>query len=170
MKPPLQQFRVDTPLGPLTALCSSRGLRGLWFDDQRHHPGPLSAQACPEHPLRQTLLETLARYFGGECRSTQHLPLDPQGTPFQRQVWDKLLTIPSGGSLGYGELARALGRPAAARAVGAAVGRNPISILIPCHRVLGSGGELRGYAGGLARKTALLRLEGARFAKEARKA
>ena len=104
----------------------------------------------------------LAAWFAGE-RTRFELPLDLQaGTPFQQDVWTALLAIPRGGTTSYAELARRLGRPTAARAVGAAVGRNPISIVVPCHRVLGSGGSLTGYAGGLERKTALLELEGAR--------
>jgi methylated-DNA-[protein]-cysteine S-methyltransferase len=103
----------------------------------------------------------LRAYFAGE-RTTFDLPLDLQaGTPFQQSVWQALLAIPRGGTTSYAELGRRLGRPQAARAVGAAVGRNPLSVVVPCHRVLGTGGSLTGYAGGLERKTALLALEGA---------
>jgi methylated-DNA-[protein]-cysteine S-methyltransferase len=102
----------------------------------------------------------LAAWFAG-ARTRFDLPLDLQtGTPFQQDVWSALLAIPRGGTTSYAELARGVGRPAAARAVGAAVGRNPLSVIVPCHRVLGTGGGLTGYAGGLDRKTALLRLEG----------
>ena len=89
------------------------------------------------------------------------MPLDAQGTPFQQAVWRALLAIPSGATTSYGALARALGSPTAVRAVGAAVGRNPLSVVVPCHRVLGADGSLTGYAGGLDRKTALLTLENA---------
>lgn len=158
------QRRLETPLGPMTAARSAQGLSGLWFDGQRHHPGPL---AVPVDPGDDALLvRTAARlqaYFAGQPPHALPAPppLDPQGTPFQRAVWQALLEIMPGQQRRYGELARALGRPHAARALGAAVGRNPISILIPCHRVLGADGSLTGYAGGLARKAALLRLEGA---------
>jgi methylated-DNA-[protein]-cysteine S-methyltransferase len=112
------------------------------------------------HPVLREAVAQLAAYFAGE-RTAFDLPLDLQaGTPFQQSVWQALLAIPPGGTTSYSELGRRLGRPQAARAVGAAVGRNPISIVVPCHRVLGTGGALTGYAGGLERKTALLRLEG----------
>lgn len=166
MNPELQQFRLDTPLGPLSALVGESGLRGLWFDAQRHHPGALAARHQPAHPWRSSLQARLDAYFAGQGLALDGIPLDPQGTVFQRTVWMSLLEIPPGHSRRYGELARQLGRPQAARALGAAVGRNPISILIPCHRVLGSQGRLTGYAGGLARKQALLRLEGAHFQAE----
>lgn len=160
------QCRIDTPLGPLCAARSPQGLAGLWFDAQAHHPGPLDAPQRADDPLLQAAARLLERYFQGQVlpQALDELPLDPQGSAFQQQVWQALRAIPSGHSRSYGQLAAQLGRPQAARAVGAAVGRNPISILIPCHRVLGVGGQLTGYAGGLARKQALLRLEGAAFA------
>lgn len=162
------QFRLGTPLGDMTALAGPGGLRGLWFDDQKYHPGPLAAApAAAGHPLRARLARALDAYFAGHGLITAELPLDPQGSAFQRAVWQLLREIPDGASRSYGELARLLGRPQAARAVGAAVGRNPISLLIPCHRVLGTAGQLTGYAGGLPRKIALLTLEGAAFAKAA---
>ena len=111
--------------------------------------------------MLQAAAAQLADYFGGR-RTRFELPLDlAWGTPFQQSVWQALLAIPSGRSSSYAALGRALGRPQAARAVGAAVGRNPLSIVVPCHRVLGAAGGLTGYAGGLERKTALLKLEGA---------
>ncbi len=155
----LLQARLPTPLGPLTAARSARGLSGLWFDGQKHHPGPL---ALPLDDGRDEVLAATARaladYFAG--RPPELPPLDPAGTEFQCQVWAALLRIPRGGHASYGTLAAELGRAGGARALGAAVGRNPISILIPCHRVLGADGGLTGYAGGLARKQALLALEG----------
>ena len=103
----------------------------------------------------------MREYFAG-TRTAFELPLDLQGgTVFQQSVWQALLSIPRGGTTSYGVISRSIGQPAAVRAVGAAVGRNPVSIVVPCHRVLGAGGALTGYAGGLDRKTALLRLEGA---------
>lgn len=158
----IAQTRIATPLGSLTVARSARGLSGLWFDGQRHHPGPLVAPSRDADPLFACAAAALAAYFRGQGLP-QDLPLDPAGTDFQRAVWQALRAIPDGTSRSYGELAQQLGRPAAARAVGAAVGRNPLSILIPCHRALGAQGQLTGYAGGLDRKIALLRLEGAAF-------
>jgi methylated-DNA-[protein]-cysteine S-methyltransferase len=156
---PLQaQCRIDTPLGPLTLAATARGLAGAWFDGQAHHPGPLAA---PHDAGQQWLREAecqLGRYFHGRQMDFS-VPVDTAGTPFQQAVWRALCAIPPGVTTDYGRLAVALGRPRAARAVGAAVGRNPVSILVPCHRVLGRDGTLTGYAGGLERKRALLALE-----------
>lgn len=157
--PLLAQARLSTPLGGMTAARSHAGLAGLWFDAQRHHPGALALPQEDGHALFQALRLWLQDYFAGYLPAVT-LPLAPRGTPFQREVWQHLLVIPAGQPASYGSLAAALGRPQAARAVGAAVGRNPISLLIPCHRVLGADGGLTGYAGGLARKKALLALEG----------
>ena len=141
--------------------ASDRGLAGVWFVGQRHGPDSSGWRADPEHPVLRQAIAQLTAYFAGE-RVDFDLPLDLQaGTPFQQSVWDALRSIPRGGTTSYAELARRLGRPQAARAIGAAVGRNPVSIVVPCHRVLGTGGALTGYAGGLERKTALLQLEGA---------
>ena len=154
------QRRIATPLGPLTAARSAAGLSGLWFDGQKHHPGPL---AVPEDdgsdPVLSATAAALAAYFSG--KPFELPPLDPAGTTFQRKVWQALLAITPGQPSTYGALAGRLGRASAARALGAAVGRNPISVLVPCHRVVGADGSLTGYAGGLDRKKALLSLEGA---------
>lgn len=154
------QCRIDTPLGPLTLLATARGLAAALFDAQAHHPGVVDAPLQPDHPhLRQAAAEFDAYFTQGLRRFT--VALDPQGTAFQQQVWQRLLAIPAGALSSYGEIARALGRPEAARAVGAAVGRNPVAIIVPCHRVVGANGSLTGYAAGLPRKQALLQLEGA---------
>lgn len=154
------QRRIETPLGPLTAARSPAGLSGLWFDGQKHHPGPLDVpEDDGSDPVLSATEGALTAYFSGKPFTLP--PLDPAGTVFQRQVWQALLEIAPGASDTYGRLAERLGRAQAARALGAAVGRNPISVLIPCHRVVGSDGSLTGYAGGLERKQALLRLEGA---------
>jgi methylated-DNA-[protein]-cysteine S-methyltransferase len=154
------QRRIQTPLGPLTAARSTAGLSGLWFDGQKHHPGVLDV---PEDDGRDAVLSAtaaaLTAYFSGKPFALP--PLDPAGTAFQREVWRALLEIRPGAPDTYGHLAERLGRAQAARALGAAVGRNPISILIPCHRVVGADGSLTGYAGGLERKKALLNLENA---------
>jgi methylated-DNA-[protein]-cysteine S-methyltransferase len=152
------QTRIDTPLGPLTLAATPAGLAGAWFAAQTHHPGPIGVPDAPNHPH----LALAAQEFAAYWRDPAHrfaIPLDAAGTPFQRAVWQALLAIASGSLSTYGEIARRIGRPAGVRAVGAAVGRNPISIVVPCHRVIGSDGTLTGYAGGLPRKEALLRHE-----------
>jgi methylated-DNA-[protein]-cysteine S-methyltransferase len=151
---------LDSPLGPMLLAATERGLAGAWFVGQRHWPDPRGWREDPAHAVLEQACAELAQWFAG-TRARFELPLDLQaGTPFQQDVWSALLAIPRGGTTSYAELARRVGRPAAARAVGAAVGRNPLSVIVPCHRVLGTGGALTGYAGGLPRKTALLRLEG----------
>lgn len=152
------QALLDTPLGPVRVARTAVGLAGLWFEGQKHHPGELAAPIRPDDPLLQRAAQALQRYFAGET-ATFDLPLDLQGTPFQRSVWQALLRIPSGCTCSYGEIALAIGAQQAVRAVGAAVGRNPASLVVPCHRVLGSDGSLTGYAGGVQRKQALLALE-----------
>lgn len=157
-------WETDTPLGPVLMSSDGEALTGLWFVGQAHFGAGLSpAAAAGECPVFRETEAWLERYFGGAVPEGRPA-LAPEGTDFQRAVWDVLLTIPYGETRTYGEiaaaLARRLGRNVSARAVGGAVGRNPISLIIPCHRVLGAGGKLTGYAGGLERKTALLRLEG----------
>ncbi|HSV68704.1 MAG TPA: methylated-DNA--[protein]-cysteine S-methyltransferase [Methylibium sp.] len=157
------QARTDTPLGPVTLAATERGLAGLWFDGQKHHPGAIDAPTdATQRWLVQALAE-LARYWG-DARRPFTVPLDPQGSAFQRAVWQALRGIDAGRTVSYGELAERLGRGDAVRAVAAAIGRNPLSIVVPCHRVLGRDGSLTGYAGGLERKSALLTREAAREA------
>ena len=151
-----------SPLGRIVLAASHTGLAGLWFDGQQHFPTRLDALplvAASSHPVMHEATAQLAAYFAGE-RSEFDLPLDLSGgTAFQQSVWQALLAIDAGDTASYSEVAARIGNPAAVRAVGAAIGRNPVSIVVPCHRVIGSGGALTGYAGGLARKTALLQLE-----------
>lgn len=150
-----------SPLGAMRIAAGPRGLAGLWFAGQKHEPGAVDWPEAPQHPLLQEAARQLDEYFAGR-RRTFDLPLDLQaGTPFQQAVWRGLLAIPSGRTASYAELGQRIGRPGAPRAVGAAVGRNPWSVVVPCHRVVGAGGALTGYAGGLDRKSALLKLEGA---------
>lgn len=140
-------------------LATEAGLAGLWFADQRNAP---AAEAGPsdEVPLLAIAARQLQDWFAGR-REHFDLPLDlSAGTAFQQRVWRALLDIGPGQSVGYGALAARIGQPGAARAVGAAVGRNPLAIVVPCHRVLGRDGQLTGYAGGLGRKAALLAREG----------
>jgi len=154
------QARIATPLGPMTAAATAAGLAGLWFDDQAHHPGPLPVPVDADHPHLQAAARALQAYFGGAADPLQGVPLDMHGTPFQQAVWQRLIALPRGATSTYGQIAAGAGSPAAVRAAGAAIGRNPVSVLVPCHRVLGSNGGLTGYAGGLHRKTALLQGEG----------
>lgn len=157
------QSRCPSPLGEVRLAASSLGLVGLWFDGQRHLPaqldGPGAWPATDAHPVLREAARQLQEYLGG-TRTCFDLSLDLRGgTPFQQAVWRALCTIPRGRTTSYLAIAQALGKPSAVRAVGAAVGRNPVSVAVPCHRVLGSDGSLTGYAGGLERKRALLRLE-----------
>ncbi len=157
-----------TPLGNAWLAATDAGLSGLWFHDQKHLPDFTDAKRFThtQHRFMHAAMNQVNAYFAepAQFRAFQFgniLPLDlSQGTAFQQTVWQSLLSIPKGGSTSYGALAAKIGKPQAVRALGAAVGRNPISILVPCHRVLGKDGSLTGYAGGLERKVALLRLEG----------
>lgn len=154
------QARIATPLGEMTAAATAAGLAGLWFDGQAHHPGPLAAPHDPAQPWLQAAARAVAAYFDGAAEPLQGLALDLHGTPFQQAVWRALIALPRGHTSTYGQIASAAGAPAAVRAAGAAIGRNPVSVLVPCHRVLGRDGSLTGYAGGLPRKQALLQHEG----------
>lgn len=146
---------IDSPIGPLTLVSTPAGeLTGLYLDQQRHRP-PGRLFGDRDDGLLPEVVSQLAEYFAGE-RTRFTVPLTMTGTPFQRQVWSALRDIPYGETTTYGELARILGRPLASRAVGLANGKNPISIIVPCHRVVGSTGDLTGYGGGLDRKRLLL--------------
>jgi len=152
---------MSSPVGMLTLVASDTGLVAiLWENDDpaRVPLGPLVED--PDHPVLVEAETQLRAYFAGELRAFD-LPLDFHGTDFQKSVWHALLTIPFGETRSYGAIAEQLGRPSASRAVGAANGRNPISIVAPCHRVIGSNGALTGFAGGLEAKRHLLVLEGA---------
>jgi methylated-DNA-[protein]-cysteine S-methyltransferase len=160
LDPCIARARCQGPLGPMILAATRRGLAGVWFEGQRHLPDSRAWRSDPEHPVLRETVAQLEQYFAGE-RQRFELALDLQaGTAFQQSVWQALLSIPHGGTTSYGALGRQIGQPAAARAVGAAVGRNPVSVVVPCHRVLGRGGAITGYAGGVERKQALLRLEG----------
>ena len=155
------QCRIASPLGTMLLARTGAGLAGAWFEMQKHHPQAIAAPERADDPLLQESARQLQGWFTGTVTHFD-LPLDLQGTPFQRDVWQVLLGIEAGRTRSYGEIARELGMPAASRAVGSAVGRNPVSIIVPCHRVVGSSGALTGYAGGLDRKTTLLRIEAER--------
>jgi methylated-DNA-[protein]-cysteine S-methyltransferase len=158
--PLVAQAVIDGPIGPLTALATARGIAGLWFDDQTHHPGALDAPVDPRNAHIVALQRWLEAYWAGREPSPHEVRLDLHGSAFQRAVWQALLTIPFGRTRTYGEVAAQVGGGAVPRATGSAVGRNPVSILVPCHRVIGADGSLTGYAGGLPRKERLLQHEG----------
>ena len=155
----VKYLHVDSPVGPLTIVSGSHGLKSILFGHHRPDGGVEDSQANEEAAAQ------LQEYFSGE-RQDFDLPLAPEGTAFQRSVWDQLGRIRFGKTLSYGALARNLGMPGGARAVGMANNRNPIPIIIPCHRVIGANGALTGYAGGLDVKAQLLTLEGALPTKE----
>jgi len=149
----------ESPHGQMLLVANGEGLSGVYFEGQKYH-----AQVEPEWrrdtghaPLFQATRE-LAEYFGGE-RKCFETALAPEGTSFQQSVWKAISTVTFGETITYGELARRAGCPGSARAAGAATGRNPLTIVVPCHRIVGSSGSLTGYAGGLDRKRALLALE-----------
>lgn len=153
--------RFSTPLGTLLATAAGGALTGLYFDRQQYFPAIAAdwREDAAAAPLQECARQ-LEEYFEGR-RDAFDLPLAPEGTQFQCRVWQEIARIPFGETISYSELARRAGAPGSARAAGAATGRNPISIVVPCHRVVGSDGSLTGYAGGLERKTKLLEIEGA---------
>jgi methylated-DNA-[protein]-cysteine S-methyltransferase len=161
---------IDTPVGAMTAAVKDEALIGLWFIDQKYYP-PQTAQwrREPDHPIFKALRHHLACYFSGKVQAPD-IRLAPPGTPFQKTIWDLLLKIPRGRVVTYGQIAKYLAQTRgsasmSAQAIGGAVGHNRISILIPCHRVVGFNGALTGYAGGLDKKAALLRIEKVDLAK-----
>jgi methylated-DNA-[protein]-cysteine S-methyltransferase len=148
---------MPTPIGDLTLTGDGRALTGVYMERHRHAPPVDPAAKRDRAPLADACRQ-LEEFFAGE-RTTFDLELNAAGSPFQRTVWDALTRIPYGETTSYGELARTIGHPDAPRAVGLANGRNPISIVVPCHRVIGASGKLTGYGGGLDRKRFLLDLE-----------
>ena len=152
---------MSSPVGKLKLVATDDGLAGILWENDRPHRVRLNAEARDDqHPVLVETERQLEEYFAGR-RKTFSLKLDLMGTPFQRKVWKALLTIPFGETRSYSQIARQIGNPDAVRAVGAANGRNPVSIVTPCHRVIGSSGKLTGFAGGLDVKARLLALEGA---------
>ena len=144
---------IQSPVGPLTLVGEGEALVGLYFEN-----APRPSEWVRDDRALPDARKQLDEYFAGR-RTRFELPLSPRGTPFRQAVWDQLLRIPYGETATYGEIARAVGKPAASRAVGGANHHNPISIIIPCHRVIGADGSMTGYGGELHRKRALLALE-----------
>lgn len=149
--------RIDSPVGPLLLAADAVGLRHIEFRDNRHPANHADWHGGDNEILHAAALQ-LGEYFAGQRRSFD-LPLSPQGTEFQLRVWRELAHIPYGETISYAQLAKRLGNPNGTRAVGAANGRNPLPIVLPCHRVIGSDGSMIGFGGGLPIKDALLRLE-----------
>ena len=149
----------ESPQGRMLLVATDDGLSGVYFNRQKYFPAKEKQwKRAPGHaPLKQAKRE-LAEYFAGK-RTRFEVALDPDGTPFQRSVWKAISRVGFGKTITYGTLAAKAGRPGSARAAGAATGRNPLGIIVPCHRIVGSNGSLTGYAGGLGRKRALLALE-----------
>ncbi len=156
----IKYARIATPLGTLIATAAGGALTGLYYEGGRHAPEVSKAwvEDCAAAPLA-ACAHQVREYLQAKRRSFE-LPLAPEGSEFQRRVWIEIARIPYGETLSYAELARRAGRPGTARAAGAATGRNPLSIIVPCHRVVGTDGSLTGYAGGIDRKTRLLAIEG----------
>jgi methylated-DNA-[protein]-cysteine S-methyltransferase len=148
---------LESPIGELLAVGDSRALRGLYMQEGRTAIAVRAGWEATDEPFAEARAQ-LAEYFAGQRRAFD-LPLAMAGSPFQRRVWRALQDIPYGETISYGELARRIGVPSASRAVGVANGRNPVSVIVPCHRVIGADGSLTGYGGGLARKRLLLELE-----------
>jgi methylated-DNA-[protein]-cysteine S-methyltransferase len=160
-----------SPLGPILLAADGVALTGAWFDGQRYFPVIDTCwQRSRDHPVLRRAAAMLGEYFEGR-RPQFDIALAPAGTPFQRAVWNQIRAVPFGGTIAYRDLAARTGNPSAVRAAGAATGRNPLSIFVPCHRIVGADGTLTGYAGGLDRKRALLALErGGVIAESARRA
>jgi methylated-DNA-[protein]-cysteine S-methyltransferase len=156
----IRYAQIPTPQGMLLATARDGALTGLYFESQKYFPkiGPAWREDPEAAPLAQCARQ-VGEYFDG-TRTIFDLPLAPEGSDFQRRVWQQIAAIAYGETITYSELAARSGAPGSARAAGAATGRNPISIVVPCHRVLGADGSLTGYAGGLPRKTRLLEIEG----------
>ena len=148
----------SSPIGSIQLHGTDAALTGVFMETHRHQPAAPRNAVRDASPLRAARTE-LEEYFSGARRAFK-AALEPVGTPFQQRVWQALREIPYGTTISYGELARRIGQPRASRAVGLANGRNPISIIVPCHRVIGADGSLTGYAGGLPRKERLLQHEG----------
>ncbi len=151
---------IDSPVDPLLLAADEHGLQLIEFHTPRHPMSRLVEWSEGDNAVLQATRAQLEEYFSG-ARQQFDLPLAPQGTPFQQEVWHTLATIPYGETISYAQLAQRVGKPTAMRAVGAANGRNPLPIVLPCHRVIGADGSLTGFGGGLPTKQFLLELEGA---------
>ncbi len=160
MKPSLRSTTYDSPIGEITLVANAEGLCGLYNGGQKHWPKDSDSWVRGDGKVFDPARKWLDGYFSGKKPKPLPKIAFGSGTEFQKKVWYGLLTTPAGETVSYGELARRIAAPKAVRAVGAAVGRNPVSIIVPCHRVIGGNGSLTGYAGGLEKKRWLLAHEG----------
>jgi methylated-DNA-[protein]-cysteine S-methyltransferase len=158
--PLIARAEIDTPIGPMTALATRRGLAALLFGTDKYHPGPFDVPIDERNPHVHAARRWLDSYWDGADPDIAQLTFDLHGTLFQRAVWQVLLQIPLGRTWTYGEVAARVGHGAVPRATGTAIGRNPVAVIVPCHRVIGANGSLTGYAGGLPLKEKLLQHEG----------
>lgn len=156
----LRYRHIDSPVGRLLLVADETALRVIEFENPRHPIAPSPQWRAGDNAVIRRAAQQLAEYFLGQ-RQQFDLPLAPTGTPFQRQVWNTLAGIAYGQTISYAQLAQRVAKPTAMRAVGAANGRNPLPIVLPCHRVIGADGSLTGFGGGLPTKQFLLQLEGA---------
>ncbi|HEY2628070.1 MAG TPA: methylated-DNA--[protein]-cysteine S-methyltransferase [Usitatibacter sp.] len=156
----IRYARIPTPAGTLFATAAEGAITGIYFENQQYFPRMDDWQEDPSAAPLAECARQIGEYFDGK-RTEFDLPLAPEGTDFQQRVWKQIAGIPFGKTITYAELAKRAGAEGSARAAGAATGRNPITLVVPCHRVVGSDGSLTGYAGGLPRKTKLLEIEGA---------
>ena len=154
-----QYKHLSSPLGQILIAASDEGIKGLWFENQRYHPDITGWQAVRSQKWLDQCAREIQSYFEGALREFKFPLSIPWGTEFQQLVWRELRLIPFGETISYGELATRIKKPQAVRAVGTAIGKNPWSLVVPCHRIIGANGSLTGYAGGLERKKSLLDLE-----------
>ena len=157
----MNHLTISSPLGDLLAFAGDDGLNGLYFTTQRNVPDTAHSTTAPRHPVLQQTQRELDEYFSGRRRQFS-IPLAAKGTPFQQRVWAMLRALDYGQTLTYLQLAQQLGNERAVRAAAQGVARNPLIIVVPCHRIIGSNGSLTGFAAGVERKLALLQLEGVR--------
>ncbi len=158
--PLIARAEIETPLGAMTAMATAHGLAALLFDSDKYHPGPFDVPLDAGNRHIRAARIWLDAYWAGSDSGLDSLTFDLHGSLFQRAVWQVLLKIPLGRTWTYGEVANQVGNGAVPRATGTAVGRNPVALIVPCHRVIGANGSLTGYAGGLPRKERLLQHEG----------
>ena len=158
--PLVAKAHIETPIGVMTALATAKGLAGLWFEDKQQRIDNIDMPVDDSNRHTRAARDWLDAFWAGRDLPISNVTLDMHGTEFQKAVWRQLITIGWGRTITYGQMASKLGQPSASRAAGAACGKNPVGVLVPCHRVIGQSGSLTGYAGGLPRKLALLQHEG----------
>ncbi len=158
--PLIAKSHIETPIGVMTALVTAKGLAGLWFEDKQQRIDNIDVPQDDSNRHTRAARDWLDAFWAGRNPVISNVVLDMHGTDFQKAVWRQLIAIGFGRTITYGQMAINIGQPSASRAAGAACGKNPVGVLVPCHRVIGQSGSLTGYAGGLPRKLALLKHEG----------